>query len=84
MPRQAAMMDRLALLRGPGGELSVGLITEWDTPADADEFAAAAMAAIGNLSTSWALDSAQYPGGSTRVLIALGDDADAVLDALMH
>ena len=40
--------DRVALLRGPArGALSVVLHTEWDTAADADEFAAAATTAAG-------------------------------------
>ena len=37
--------DRVALLRGPGGEIVVRLSTKWDTAADADEFAAAAQTA---------------------------------------
>ncbi len=71
--------DRLALLRGPGGVISVGLVTEWDSAADADEFATAAITAAGSLSPGARVSHA---AGSTRVLIALGAQPDAVIAAL--
>jgi predicted small lipoprotein YifL len=73
--------DRLAFLRGPGGAMSVGMVTEWDTAADADEFATAATAALGNLSPGARLS---HEPGSTRVTIALGANAEAVIAALAN
>jgi hypothetical protein len=69
--------DRIALLRGPGGAVSVALRTEWDTPADADEFAAAA-------ATSTTLPSTgrvSHEAGSTSVWIVIGEGATIVLRA---
>jgi hypothetical protein len=71
--------DRLALLRGPGGVMSVGMVTEWDGVADADEFATAATTATGSLSPGARV---LHAAGSTRVLVALGAQADAVIAAL--
>jgi type IV pilus biogenesis protein CpaD/CtpE len=41
--------DRVALLRGPDGAVRVVLGSEWDTAADADEFAVAARTALGKM-----------------------------------
>ncbi len=41
--------DRLAYLRGPNGAYALVLETAWDTPADADEFVAAARTAAAKL-----------------------------------
>ncbi|MBI2781952.1 MAG: hypothetical protein HYX55_09185 [Chloroflexi bacterium] len=67
--------DRLVLLRGPGDAVSVALHTEWDTPADADEFAAAATIALAKIASGGRV---VHPSGSTTVWIAIGDAAAAV------
>jgi len=61
--------DRLALLRGPGGAVAVFLETAWDTPADADEFAAAARTAVTSLTLGGAVEHA---AGSSSVVVAIG------------
>jgi hypothetical protein len=71
--------DRLVLLRGPGGEVSVGLRTAWDSPADATEFASAAERAIDGHD----LDGVVIPGaGPTAVIVAIGLRAADVAAAL--
>jgi hypothetical protein len=47
--------DRLAIYRGPDGALGLYLRTAWDSPLDADEFAAAAGDAVGNLALGGAV-----------------------------
>lgn len=71
--------DRLALFRGPGGAVSVVMRTEWDTAADADEFAAAAASALGKVPLGGRL--AHAPGSKT-VEIAIGDASALLLIAL--
>lgn len=71
--------DRLALLRGPGGALSLAMRSEWDTAADADEFAAAATTALAKLAPGAAL---VHPPGSTVVEIAIGEGAASLVLAL--
>ncbi|HUG30517.1 MAG TPA: hypothetical protein VMQ65_08415 [Candidatus Limnocylindria bacterium] len=71
--------DRLALLRGPNGAVAVALLTVWDTPADADEFAAAARLAVAQLPLGGSLGHA---AGSSTVSIGIGANAAAIIAAL--
>jgi hypothetical protein len=71
--------DRLALLRGPNGAVAIALRTEWDTPADAAEFLAAAV----KTGTGLGLDaSAESAAGSSVVTIAIGDGSAVLAAAL--
>jgi hypothetical protein len=70
--------DRLALLRGPNGAVAVGMITTWDTAADAAEFLAAASTAVGALRPAGSVAS----DGLRTVLVAVGDRSADVLAAL--
>ena len=67
--------DRLALLRGPGGAVSVFLLTGWDSAADAQEFAAAATTAVAKLAPGGRV---VHPTNSTTVWIAIGDAAISI------
>jgi hypothetical protein len=71
--------DRLVLLRHADGSLAVAMSTTWDTAADATEFADAAQRALGDPGFGGELF---HRPGSRDVLLALGDDAAAVLAAL--
>lgn len=71
--------DRVALLRGPGGALTVVIRFEWDTAADADEFAAAATTALAKVAPGGRL---VHKAGSTVVEIGIGDVAQEYLDSL--
>ena len=71
--------DRLVLLRGPSGALTVGLVTTWDTKADAEEFGTAAASAGKTLGSDRAI--ANIPS-SNSVAIAIGPEADRLLAAL--
>ena len=71
--------DRLVLLRRDDGSLAVALSTTWDTAADAAEFADTAERALADPGFGGVL---AHRAGSRDVLIALGDDAAAVLAAL--
>jgi len=71
--------DRLALLRGPNGAVALAIRTEWDTPADADAFLAAAT------QTKTGLDlpaSLEHAAGSTVVTMAIGDGSAVLAGAL--
>ena len=71
--------DRLVLLRHADGSLAIAMSTTWDTADDAAEFAEAAETAL----TDPGLDGELfYQPGSRDVLIAIGDEAAAVLAAL--
>jgi hypothetical protein len=71
--------DRLALLRGPDGAIAIALRTEWDTPADADEFLAAAVQAKAGLNLDGSLEHA---AGSKVVTLAIGDGSAVLVAAL--
>jgi hypothetical protein len=71
--------DRVMLLDGLGGAAAVALITEWDTPADANEFAAAAKTALVGLKLTGLVSQA---AGPTQVRVAIGSSASDVLAAL--
>jgi hypothetical protein len=71
--------DRVMLLDGPGGTTAVALMTEWDSPADANEFATAAKTALVGLKLTGLVSQA---GGATQVRVAIGSSAADVLAAL--
>ena len=71
--------DRLVLLRGPSGDLTIGLRTEWDTAADAADFAAAATTAASARPSGQAV---RHDAGTRVVLIGLGDGADRLVNLL--
>jgi len=71
--------DRLVLLRGPSGALTVGLVTTWDTEADAEEFGTAAANAAKTLGSDHAMANIR---NSNSVAIAIGPEADRLLAAL--
>jgi hypothetical protein len=71
--------DRLALVRGPGGAVGVGLRTTWDTAEDAAEFANAADAALGELGLP---GEVVHAAGSTEVIVAVGARAADIAGAL--
>jgi len=65
--------DRLALLRGPSGDLAIGLRTEWDSVRDAEEFADQMSVVLGSVGGDHAtLHEIQRP---RIVVIAMGTDA---------
>lgn len=72
--------DRLVLLRGPGGELDVGLVTKWDTLVDAGEFAEAAQTAITGLGLTGEVQLAAKDPNT--VVVAIGQRASDVGAAL--
>jgi hypothetical protein len=71
--------DRLVLLRHDNGALAIAMSTTWDTAADAAEFAAAGKTALADPGFEGELF---HRAGTRDVLIAIGDDAAAVLAAL--
>jgi hypothetical protein len=71
--------DRLVLLRGPAGAMTVGMRTEWDTSNDASEFASAAQTASAHLGQSRAT---RHTVGSKTVIVAIGVDADRLAKAV--
>lgn len=73
--------DRLVLLRRDDGSLAVAMTTTWDSVAEASEFADAAATALAQGFPGGA-GAMRHVAGSRDVLIALGDDAGAVLAAL--
>jgi hypothetical protein len=70
--------DRLVVLRGPDGALAIGMVTAWDTPADAAEFATAATRAVQGIPAGGQVAS----DGVRRVIVAMGARAGDVLAAL--
>jgi hypothetical protein len=71
--------DRLALLRGPSGATGIAWLTEWDTPADAEDFAASAGTATRALGLA---ASIEHAAGSATVAIAIGPTAAQLVGAL--
>ena len=71
--------DRLALLRGPNGDVAIGLITTWETVPEADEFAAAALAAVDRLGIQAEVREA---AGSLEVIIGIGAPAGTIAETL--
>jgi hypothetical protein len=74
--------DRLVLLRSNDGSLAVALKTTWDTVAEAAEFAEAAAIALAHPRFAGDAGALHQVASSRDVLIAIGDDAGAVLGAL--
>jgi hypothetical protein len=70
--------DRLVLVRGPDDGVGVGLITAWDSVADASEFSTAATAAVAALDPAGVVVS----DGIRRVIVAMGDRTADILAAL--
>ena len=70
--------DRLVMLRGPNDAVAIGMITTWETAADAAEFQAAATTAVGAQSPAGVVAS----DGLRAVLIAVGDRSADVLATL--
>ena len=68
--------DRLVLLRGPSGERTIGIVTAWDTEADATEFGSAASIAGKSLGSEGAMAKV---GGSNDVTLAFGPHASRLL-----
>jgi hypothetical protein len=60
--------DRLALYRGPSGELVVVLVTEWDSIGDAEEFAGAAAALADAANRGMPIEQS-----GTRTALAIGN-----------
>jgi hypothetical protein len=71
--------DRVVLLRGPSGAMTVGLVSRWDTPADATEFADAATTAIERLGT---IQRRGLVSGSKAVVVTIGDQAKKLLSLI--
>jgi hypothetical protein len=72
--------DRLSLLRGPGSSIDIGIVTKWDTAADASDFRDAAATALQSVDD---FTLASYARGSTEVTFAIGPEADRVVTALL-
>jgi hypothetical protein len=70
--------DRLVVLRGPEGATGVGIVTTWDTAADAAEFLAAASTAVQARDP----DGVVASDGLRTVVVAVGARAADVLVAL--
>jgi len=71
--------DRVMLLDGPGGTTAIALITEWDSPADASEFATAAKTALVGLKLTGLVSQV---GGASQVRVAIGSSAAEVMASL--
>jgi hypothetical protein len=69
--------DRIALVE-KGGTFGIAIITKWDTPADATEFAAAAGPTLKLLPSSTAMID---PGSTNQVVLFIASD-DATINAL--
>ncbi|HYL41018.1 MAG TPA: hypothetical protein VET90_06900, partial [Candidatus Binatus sp.] len=69
--------DRIQLLSGPGGATALAIVTVWDTPADATEFAAAAGRAMASVVGVGRVASAP---GSSRVTIAIAPSASQAVE----
>ena len=70
--------DRLVILRGPDGAVGVGIVTMWDSAADAAEFATAATTAAAARTPAGVVAS----DGLRTVLVAVGDRAPDILERL--
>lgn len=70
--------DRLVILRGPGGEVGIGIVTAWDTPADAAAFNYQASFAARALDAG----SVVIVDAERHVIIAMGDRAAEIARAL--
>ena len=68
--------DRLALYRDGAGKVAIGWVTAWDTAADADEFFAAASAALNKLGIASTMRKAGDDGAI--VIVSIGTVADHI------
>jgi hypothetical protein len=71
--------DRAVLLRGPSSALAVAVVTEWDSVADAAEFANAAAVARSELGIECLVVT---KAGSRQVALAIGDESATLALAL--
>lgn len=67
--------DRTVILDGPSGAFAIAVASEWDTPADAQEFAAKARTVVGELANPG--DVLASVGG-TSVTVVIASDRDLV------
>ena len=67
------------MLRGPDGAVGVGLITKWDAPAEAAEFATAATTAVGTFDPD---GGRVVSDGVQTVIVAMGARAADILAAV--
>ncbi|HLX34710.1 MAG TPA: hypothetical protein VKR30_05635 [Candidatus Limnocylindrales bacterium] len=76
--------DRLVELFGPSGATELAIVTAWDTPADADEFAAAVTTALAGYAQSGGIPSARsaHTAGSSTASIVIGPEVDQILGLL--
>jgi hypothetical protein len=65
--------DRTVILDGPDGQFAIAIVSEWDNPADADEFAATADDVVGTLADPGDV-FASVGGTGVTVLIASSSD----------
>ena len=68
--------DRVSLLRGPAGARGLVLRSEWDTPVDADEFAAAASTVVAKVAPG---GQVVHEPGSKTIWVAIGPGAVTVV-----
>jgi hypothetical protein len=71
--------DRLELLDGPNGDVALAVVTAWDTPADASEFATAANEALPHVN---GVSRVAAVAGSTTVRFAIATNAAELQDLL--
>ncbi len=74
--------DRVVLLDGPNGAWAIAMLTAWDTPTDATEFADGAGQVLAKLGTPGTVNAQR---GSKTVTVLLGSNADAAtkLDTIL-
>jgi hypothetical protein len=71
--------DRTALLNGPAGAYALAIVTAWDSPTDAEEFAAAARVAISGVPGAAAVVQVPAPSSvAPRWAVLAASDADAL------
>ena len=71
--------DRLSLIRGPSGAVTVGLVTMWDTEADASEFENAAEPVVERLGT---VQTEALVSGGKEVALTIGAEAKLLLSVI--
>jgi hypothetical protein len=74
--------DRVALVEGPGGATGIVLHTTWDTPADADGFAAALAKVEAKLRSAGRSANVLTPSAKEVVLVT--GDSDATVTKLAN
>ena len=71
--------DRLVLLRGPSGDPTIGVVTLWDTEADATGFAEAAEPVVEQLGT---VQTEALVSGGKSVLLTIGAESKRLLSVI--